>query len=193
MKSVCIYCGSAPGNHADFARAAKAMGRTLATREITLVYGGGAVGLMGLVADACLEAGGRVIGVIPEFLAIREVAHGGVSDMRVVSSMHERKALMEQLSDAFIALPGGIGTMEELFEIWTWAQLGQHKKPVGLMNAAGYFDGLLDFLDRMADTGFVSKGTRSMLHVGETPEALLDAFEGYEPPATGVHIKLRQT
>lgn len=193
MKSVCIYCGSSPGNHADFARAAKAMGRALAERELTLVYGGGAVGLMGLVADACMEAGGRVTGVIPEFLAIKEVAHSGVKDMRIVASMHERKAMMEQLSDAFIALPGGIGTMEELFEIWTWAQLGQHRKPVGLMNAAGYFDGLIEFLDRMTDTGFVGKGTRSMLHVGDTPDALLDAFHGYEPPTTGVHIKLRQT
>src|ERR1043165_174167 len=145
FRRVCVFCGSSPGARPEYRQAAEAMGRLLASRRIGLVYGGGNVGLMGLLADAALSAGGEVIGVIPRHLDAREVAHRGLPDLRVVASMHERKALMADLSDAFIALPGGLGTLEEMFEILTWAQLGLHRKPCGLLNVLGYFDRLLSF------------------------------------------------
>lgn len=193
MKSVCVYCGSNSGLRPEYADAARAMGAALARRGVTLIYGGGLVGLMGVIADSCLEAGGEVIGIIPEFLCTKEVAHPGLTEMRVVTSMHERKAAMAEASDAFLALPGGIGTMEELFEIWTWAQLGQHRKPVGVLNAGGYFDGLLAFLDRMTADGFVRPDHRAMLVEGEDPDAVLDAFAAYEAPAADLRIKVGQT
>jgi uncharacterized protein (TIGR00730 family) len=193
IKSICVYCGSNAGAKPEYAATAKALGQTLAARGFTLVYGGGKVGLMGIVADAVLAAGGKVIGVIPEFLALREVAHAGLSELIVVTSMHERKAEMERLSDAFIALPGGIGTMEELFEIWTWSQLGQHKKPCGLLDAADYYADLNAFLDRMAADGFVNPDHRAMLHFSETADELLDAFAAYEAPAADIRIKVIQT
>lgn len=182
MKSVCVYCGSSVGADPVYAEAARAAGAALAARGLRLVYGGGRVGLMGLTADACLAAGGRVTGVIPDFLAVREVAHQGVADMRIVASMHDRKQIMADEADGFIALPGGLGTLEELFEIWTWSQLGRHAKPVGLLNVQGYFDPLLAFLDRMAEEGFVEARHRAMLVVGDDIDALLDGLADYKHP-----------
>jgi uncharacterized protein (TIGR00730 family) len=193
MKSICVYCGSNAGIDPDFTSSARALGRTLAEQDITLVYGGGRVGLMGSVADATLEAGGQVIGVIPEFLALKEIAHPGLTQLHVVESMHARKALMVEHSEAFIALPGGIGTMEELFEIWTWSQLGQHKHPVGLLNVNGYYDDLVAFLDRMTDQGFVDPTHRQGLKVSSEIGHLLDAFADYEAPEADVRIKTGQT
>lgn len=193
IKSICIYCGSNGGSKPEYTAAAKAMGEALAERGLTLVYGGGKVGLMGAVADAALAAGGRVIGIIPEFLALKEVAHAGLTELVVVDSMHTRKAEMERRSDGFIALPGGIGTMEELFEIWTWSQLGQHKKPCGLLDVDGYFSHLNAFLDRMAADGFVNADHRAMLTRSENADQLLDAFAGYEAPPADIRIKVAQT
>jgi len=182
MKSVCVYCGSKTGAAPVYAHAARAVGQALAKAGLTLVYGGGRVGLMGVLADACLEAGGEVTGVIPDFLAQKEVAHTGVRGMRVVGSMHERKQIMADLSDAFIALPGGLGTMEELFEIWTWSQLGRHFNPVGLYNAAGYFDHLLAFLDHVTAEDFVEPRHRDQLVVSNDVEALLAGLKRAEHP-----------
>ena len=154
----------------------------LAARQITLVYGGARIGLMGAVADAVLASSGRVTGVIPSALVAREVAHNGLTELRVVASMHERKAVMAESSDAFIALPGGWGTLEEFFEILTWGQLGLHPKPCGLLNARGYFHRLLSFLEHSMDEGFVRREYRSMISVAETPAALLDILDSYESP-----------
>lgn len=159
-----------------------ALGRTLAARGIGLVYGGGNVGLMGIIADSCMKAGGEVIGVIPRFLMELEVGHGALTDLRVVKTMHERKALMADLSDGFIALPGGIGTMEELFEVWTWGQLGEHEKPVGLLDVAGYYDSMRTFIDHMVAEGFLRDHHRAMLMVETEAEPLLDRLAAYEPP-----------
>ena len=153
---ICVYAGSNPGELPAYREAAAALGATLAGRGIGLVYGGGRTGLMGAVADGCRSAGGRVTGIIPGFLEQKEVAHHGITDLRVVGSMHERKTLMAELSDGFIALPGGIGTFEELFEIWTWSQLGQHRKPCGLLNVAGFYDRLVEFLDGVVAEGFLA-------------------------------------
>lgn len=184
MKSLCVFCGSNPGASPDYARAAARVGTLLAGRGITLVYGGGHVGLMGILADAALAAGGKVIGVIPRALEAREVAHTGLTELRVVSSMHERKALMSELADGFLALPGGIGTMEEWFEVWTWGQLGIHPKPLGMLNVAGYYGHLLAFFDRMVSDGFLREAHRSMAIVGEDPETLLHRLAEYVPPRT---------
>lgn len=193
LNAICVYCGSNAGTRPEYAAAAKAMGEALAERGLSLVYGGGKVGLMGAVADAALAAGGRVIGIIPEFLALKEVAHAGLTELVVVDSMHTRKAEMERRSDGFIALPGGIGTMEELFEIWTWSQLGQHKKPCGLLDVDGYFGHLNAFLDRMAADGFVNADHRAMLIRSENAGQLLDAFTAYEAPPADIRIKVQQT
>jgi uncharacterized protein (TIGR00730 family) len=182
IKSVCVYCGSNFGTDPIYTEAAKAMGRTLAERGLRLVYGGGQVGLMGVVADACIDAGGEVTGVIPDFLHHKEIAHPRVQDMHIVTSMHERKLMMADNADAFIAMPGGLGTLEELFEVWTWSQLGRHKKPVGLLNMKGYWDKLTGFLDHMREEGFVEGRHRDMLVQGETPDAVLAALEAYEFP-----------
>lgn len=182
MQSVCVYCGSNPGAAPEYARAAAALGTHLAREGLRLVYGGGQVGLMGILADAAVEAGGAVTGIIPDFLHHREIAHPRVSDMRVVSSMHERKQIMADEADGFIALPGGIGTMEELFEIWTWSQLGRHVKPVGLINVAGYYDGLLTFLDRMQGDGFIQDRHRAMLISGSDPADVLARMAAYHHP-----------
>src|SRR3954454_7167637 len=155
MRRICVFCGAAAGNDSRYAAAADELGRSLATRSIDVVTGGGKVGLMGVVADAALAAGGRVIGIIPRFLEEREVAHGGLTELRVVASLHERKALMHELSDGFIVLPGGFGTLDELMETVTWAQLGLHAKPVGIVNVAGYFDDLLGFLAGAGQAGFI--------------------------------------
>jgi uncharacterized protein (TIGR00730 family) len=165
--------------------AARELGTTLARQGIGLVYGGASVGLMGAVADAALAAGGEVIGVIPEALVRKEVAHGGPVDLRIVGSMHERKAMMAELSCGFVALPGGIGTLEELFEIWTWAQLGHHRKPCALLNVEGYYDPLIAFLDGVVERRFLKAEHRGMLIVADDPEALLDRLRDYAPPVVG--------
>ena len=179
---ICVYCGSSPGRDPAYVAAAHAMGRSLAERGLGLVYGGGHVGLMGAVADAALAAGGEVVGVIPQALADREIAHRGLTELRVVGSMHERKLLMAELSSGFVALPGGMGTLEELFEVYTWTQLGLHAKPLGLLNAGRYYDGLVAFLDHAVAERFVTREHRAMLVVGTEPGAILDAFAGWRPP-----------
>lgn len=193
MKSVCVYCGSNPGRDPAFVKAARSVGRQLAESGVDIVYGGGQVGLMGEIADAALTAGGRVIGVIPEFLALKEIAHLELTELYVVQSMHARKAKMAHLSDAFIALPGGIGTMEELFEIWTWGQLGQHRKPVGLLNVHGYYDDLVAFLNKMADQNFLAADHRASLMVAKRIATLLTRFRAYEAPPGDVRLKTAQT
>ncbi len=193
MKSICVYCGSNPGRDPVFVTSAREVGKRLAEAGLDIVYGGGRVGLMGEVADAALAAGGRVIGVIPEFLALKEVAHQGLTELYVVQSMHARKAKMAHLSDGFISLPGGIGTMEEMFEIWTWGQLGQHRKPVGLLNVEGYYDDLVAFLDKMAAQNFLAPDHRASLMVAEEVSDLLDAFKSYDAPPSDVGLKIGQT
>jgi uncharacterized protein (TIGR00730 family) len=182
LNSLCVFCGSNPGAAPAYAEAAARLGRTLAGRGLNLVYGGGRVGLMGVVADAALAAGGRVTGVIPEALATRELAHAALSDLQVVGSMHERKARMSELSDGFIALPGGIGTLEEWFEVWTWSQLGFQPKPCGLLNVAGYYDHLLAFLDHVTAERFLTEAHRGMAVVDDDPERLLDRLAAWQPP-----------
>ncbi|MBO6936495.1 MAG: TIGR00730 family Rossman fold protein [Deltaproteobacteria bacterium] len=181
MRAVCVYCGSAPGADPVYLEAARALGTTLAERGLGLVYGGARVGSMGAVADAALAAGGRVVGVIPESLRSRELAHQGLTELVVVDSMHERKAIMAQRADAFLALPGGLGTLEELFEVLTWAQLGIHAKPCGVLDVAGYWSPLLSFLDRAVDQGFVTQLSRDLLMVGDDAGRLLDRFASFEP------------
>lgn len=179
---ICVFAGSSAGRDTAYEVAARELGTTLATRGIGLVYGGARVGLMGIVADAALAGHGEVIGVIPERLMAKEIAHQGLSDLRVVSSMHDRKALMAELSDGFIALPGGWGTFEEFFEVLTWGQLGLHSKPCGLLNVHGYFDRLLAFVDHSVDEGFVRREYRRMITVAESASDLVDRFAGYESP-----------
>ena len=181
MKRICVFCGSNPGRGPKYRAMAVKLGHELAARGLGLVYGGGRVGLMGAIADAVLERGGEVVGVIPEDLVRKEVAHEGLSDLRVVSSMHERKALMASLSDGFIALPGGFGTLDEFCEILTWAQLGLHQKPCGILDVDGYFGPFLKFIDHSVAQGFISANHRGLiLRYGE-PEALLDGFAKYKP------------
>ena len=186
---LCVFCGSNPGSEPSYLAMARDLGRMLAQEKIGLVYGGGAVGLMGAVADAALEGGGEVIGVIPQALMDKEIGHRGLADLRVVDSMHERKALMAELASGFIALPGGLGTFEELFEVWTWAQLGYHRKPCALLNVAGFYDRLISFLDDVVERGFVKPVHRSMLIVEDEPAALIQAIRGYEPPVVDKWIK----
>lgn len=182
LRRVCVFCGSRVGARPAYAEAARALGELLARREVGLVYGGGRVGLMGVVADAVLAAGGEATGVIPHGLLAREVGHEGLTRLHVVSSMHERKALMADLAGAFVALPGGIGTLEELTEAWTWGYLGIHRKPVGLLNVEGYFDPLLAWVDRAIADGFLQETHRSLLLTAADPEALLDLLAAYAPP-----------
>jgi uncharacterized protein (TIGR00730 family) len=186
---LCVFCGSNAGQDPVYFETAQTLGRALATNGIDLVYGGAAVGLMGAVADAALAKGGHVIGVMPQALVDKEIAHRGLSDLRVVGSMHERKALMAELADGFIALPGGLGTFEELFEVWTWAQLGYHRKPCALLNAGGFYDKLTDFLDEVVERGFVKPIHRAMLIVENEPAALIEAMRAYEPPQVDKWIK----
>ena len=171
--SACVYCGSRHGARPAYAAAAKALGSAIGMRGWQLVYGGGKVGLMGEVADAAIAAGGRVVGVIPESLMRREVGHAGLHELHVVPTMHLRKQMMAERANAFIALPGGIGTLEELFEVWTWRQLGYHAQPIGLLNIDGYFDPLLAFMQRSVDEGFLAAEQLAALHVDTDPEALL--------------------
>lgn len=185
---IAVYCGSSLGNDPVHADAARELGTLLAGAGIGLVYGGGNVGLMGVLADAALAGGGEVIGVIPQALVDREVAHKGCSQLHVTADMHERKALMAEKADAFVALPGGIGTMEELFEVWTWGQLGWHPKPCAIVNVAGYYDALVDFLDGAVRSGFLTQDHRSMLiEVGAVAD-LLDRLGDYIPPQVGKWI-----
>jgi uncharacterized protein (TIGR00730 family) len=182
VERVCVYCGSSPGHDPAYRRAAREMGEELVARDLGLVFGGGSVGLMGTVADAVIDGGGEAVGVIPEALEAKEVAHGGLTELAVVGSMHERKQRMVELSDGFVALPGGLGTLEELFEVLTWAQLGIHEKPCGVLNVAGFYDGLVSHLDGATEAGFVSPAHRDLARVETEPAALLDAFVRYEPP-----------
>lgn len=182
MKSVCVFCGSSKGVDPAYLEAARTLGESVAKRDLTLVYGGGHVGLMGVVADAALGVGGEVVGVMPRALVDREISHEGLTELHVVGSMHERKALMSELSDGFIALPGGTGTLEEFFEVLTWAQLGEHRKPCGLLNAGGYYDPLLALFEHMVEKGFLSEERRAIVLVEPEPVPLLEAFAHYRPP-----------
>jgi uncharacterized protein (TIGR00730 family) len=182
LRSVTVYCGSNPGADAAYAEATRALARLVAGKGMRVVYGGGHVGLMGVLADAAMEAGGEVVGVMPQALIDREIGHRGLTDLRVVASMHERKALMAELGDAFIALPGGIGTLEELIEVYTWSQLGIHRKPLGVLNVNGYYDGLAAFLDDMVDARFMRSQQREVLIFDSDPETLLTRLAGAQPP-----------
>lgn len=182
VKRVCIFCGSSPGSRPEYVAKARELGRLLAENHIGLVYGGARIGMMGAVALAALEAKGEVIGVIPRDLVKKEVAFTDITDLRVVNSMHERKALMAELSDGFIALPGGLGTIEEFFEILTWAQLGIHKKPCGLLNVSGYFNKMIEFVDHAVNEQFIGPAGRSLVLADDDPAALLKKFQGYRPP-----------
>jgi hypothetical protein len=179
---VCVFCGSSPGSGPGYLAAAEEVGRTLAERGIGLVYGGAGVGTMGALADAALAAGGRVTGVIPRSLVDREVAHRGLTDLHVVADLHERKAKMASLADAFLALPGGAGTLEELFEVITWAQLGLHDKPIALLDVDGFYQPMLTFLDHSAAQGFLRSEYRDMLVVDTDVSAVLDRYAGYRAP-----------
>jgi len=182
--SLCVYCGSRPGSEPAYRQAAEAVGTLIGRNGWQLVYGGGRAGLMGLVADAALAAGARVVGVIPSTLMERELGHTGLDELHVVETMHERKQMMAEHSDAFVALPGGIGTFEELFEVWTWRQLGYHDKPVGLLNVDGYYDALIAFLDQTERRGFVSAAQRGLLTVDSEPQRLLERLRDAARRAT---------
>jgi uncharacterized protein (TIGR00730 family) len=173
VKRLCVFCGANAGHDPRYAQAAATLGRCIAQAGLGLVYGGASIGLMGAVADAALAEGGEVIGVIPQTLVAREVAHHGLADLRVVNSMHERKALMADLSDGFIALPGGVGTLEELFEVWTWSHLGLHRKPCGLLDVAGFYSGLGRFIDHVQQEGFLRDGVRDMLLMDDDPVRMI--------------------
>jgi uncharacterized protein (TIGR00730 family) len=185
MRRLCVFCGSSAGGRPEYAAAARELGALLARHGLGLVYGGGHVGLMGVLADAVLAGGGEVIGVIPQALMDRELAHPGLTELRVVGTMHQRKALMADLADGFAALPGGYGTGDELFEILTWAQLGLHARPIGLLNTAGYFDALLAWLDHMVREQFLRPEHRRLLLAADNPAALLDLLR-QPPPAEPV-------
>ena len=182
IRRLAIFCGSNLGARPEYMEATRSLGKLLCARGIGIVYGGSSVGLMAVLADTMLQELGDVIGVIPRMLVEREVANTALADLRIVESMHERKAMMAELADGFVALPGGIGTLEEFFEIWTWGQLGMHEKPCGLLNVAGYFDSLLHFLDRAVAEKFVREVHRGMVVVESEPSELLARFEAYEPP-----------
>lgn len=188
-RRVCVFCGSRAGVRPEYAAAARRLGHALVQRGFGLVYGGASVGLMGTVADEVIDRGGEAIGVIPEALMAREIAHDDLSELHVVDSMHQRKARMAELAGAFVALPGGLGTLEELFEVLTWAQLGLHAKPCGVLDVAGYYAPLASFLDRAVGEGFVSSTHRSLLRVERDPDALLDHFERYQAPPTARWIE----
>jgi uncharacterized protein (TIGR00730 family) len=182
--SICVYCGSRTGVDASHAQAARDVGRTIGQRSWQLVYGGGKVGLMGIVADAVLAHGGRVVGVIPRMLMDREVGHTDLQELHVVDTMHQRKQMMAERAQAFLALPGGIGTLEELFEVWTWRQIGYHARPIGLLNVAGYYDALLGFLQHSVDQGFLGAAQRQVLQVGEDASDLVERLHSQAGPAS---------
>ena len=189
LRRVCVFCGSNPGRRPEYAGSAREMGRVLLAGGLGLVYGGGNVGLMGVVADTVLAGGGEVIGVIPEALMAREVGHGALTRLHVVRTMHERKAMMADLADAFVALPGGFGTFEEFCEVLTWSQLGFHPKPCGLLNVAGYYDPLLALFDRGVEEGFIPEKHRGLVIEETDPARLLDRFAAFTPPATSKWIR----
>lgn len=189
MKRMTVFCGASSGADASYRLAAEAMGRALVERKLELVFGGGMVGLMGVVADAVLHGGGSAIGVIPTFLAKKEIAHEGLTELIVVDSMHTRKMRMHEMSDAAIALPGGYGTLDELFELLTWSQLGVHRKPIGLLNVHGYFDHLIAFIDHMQREDFIQSDTRSLLVHDQDVHRLLDKMEAYVAPALPTWLK----
>jgi uncharacterized protein (TIGR00730 family) len=193
VSSVCVFCGSNGGADPAYLAAAEAVGAGLAQRGIRVVYGGGRVGLMGALADSARAAGGEVVGVMPQALVDREIGHTGIDDLRVVATMHERKALMVELADAFVALPGGIGTLEELFEVYTWAQLGIHAKPLALLDVAGYYEPLAAFLDHAVAQQFLRADMRAVLAVADSLEAVLETFDRWRPPATHKWIDLDET
>jgi len=178
-----VYCGSSSGRQPAYVEAARGLAAALARRKIRIVFGGGRVGVMGALADAALSAGCGVTGVIPRALAVKEVAHDGLPELIVTESMHQRKTIMAERSDACIALPGGIGTLEELFEAWTWTQLGFQRKPCGLLNVAGYFDGLIQFIEHSVAEGYLRESHRDILLIDTDPDALIERFESFEPPA----------
>jgi uncharacterized protein (TIGR00730 family) len=188
IQNICVYCGSNAGNRPEYADAARKLAEDLVQRNIGLVYGGSSVGIMGVVADAVMAAGGRVIGVLPEALMRKELAHKNLTELHVVGSMHERKTMMVDRADGFIAMPGGVGTLEEIFETWTWAQLGFHAKPCGLLNVAGYYDHLSHFLDHTVDEAFMQPAHRAMLAVESDPRLLLDRFATYVAPTVSKWI-----
>lgn len=183
MKAVCVYCGSATGACPVYAEAAKAFGCALVQNDLSLVYGGGRVGLMGLIADEVLAAGGRAIGVIPELLLAKEVGHTDLTELHVVPDMHERKKMMADLSDAFVAMPGGVGTFEEFFEVYTWAQLGYHQKPVGLLDVNGYYDPLISMLRHTVEEGFMRAPYLDIIQVAAEPAEMIAKLQRYSPPA----------
>ncbi len=184
LTSICVYCGSSPGARPDYVEACKPLGKEMASRDITLVYGGAHVGVMGAIAESVLSHGGKVIGVIPEALVKLEVAHRGLTELHIVDDMHQRKAMMAELSDGFIALPGGLGTLEELFEMLTWSQLGFHGKPVGVMNVANYYSSLLSFLDQGVSEGFMKQAHRDLLLSDSVATGLLEQMTSYTPKVT---------
>jgi len=193
MKSLCVYCGSNPGARPAYTEIARELGQAMASQGIRLVYGGAKVGLMGSIADAVLAAGGEAIGVIPGALVELEVAHQGLTELHVVKSMHERKTLMAELSEGFIAMPGGIGTFEELFEIWTWAHLGLHKHPIGLLNVEGYYDHLLRFLEHAQGEGYLKAAPAQLLLVHSEVDGLMEKMRSYIPPDIAPVIRASQT
>jgi uncharacterized protein (TIGR00730 family) len=193
MKSLAVFCGSRIGASGVYIEVAKKLGQELAKRQITLIYGGSSVGMMGAVANAVLESGGQVIGVIPEFLDDKERSHKNLTELIIVGSMHERKTKMSDLADGFMALPGGPGTLEEFFEIFTWAQLGLHQKPIGLLNIHHYFDLLISLFNQMANEQFMDEKFRSMALVDTEPQGLLDQFHSYTPPEVIVYLKENRT
>jgi uncharacterized protein (TIGR00730 family) len=188
VDTVTVFCGSKPGNDRLFREQAQLLGKKLAERGICIVYGGARVGLMGAVADGALDSGGKVIGVFPDFLENLEIAHRGLSELIIVDSMHARKTRMNELSKGVIALPGGFGTIEELFEMLTWAQLGLHRKPVALLNTGGYYDGLIELISKMANSGFLSRESSQMLLVGNDIDILIDRMEDYNAPEMEIWI-----
>lgn len=189
LKRLCVFCGSSSGNDPAYTEVAGLLGAAIARAGIELVYGGASVGLMGVVADAALHEGGRVTGVLPQSLKDKELAHAGLTELHIVESMHQRKAMMAELSDGFIALPGGVGTLEEIFEVWTWGQLGYHRKPCAVLNVAGFHDALIQFLDHVCERQFMKQAHRDMLVVADNVPLLLDRLREYEPPAVAKWIK----
>jgi uncharacterized protein (TIGR00730 family) len=182
MQRICVYCGSSTGAGSAYAAAAERLGSVLVGRGLGLVYGGAHVGTMGVIGDTVMAAGGEAVGVIPESLRDKEIAHSGLTELHVVGSMHERKLMMMDLADGFVVLPGGTGTLEELFETFTWLQLGLHGKPIGLLDVDGYWSGLVEFLDHAVAQGFIARENADLLLVDDDPERLLDRFEAWQPP-----------
>lgn len=193
MRRLCVFCGSSTGNQPAYAEAARALGALLARRGIGLVYGGGNVGLMGIIADAVMAHGGEAIGVIPETLAEREIAHTGVTELRIVDSMHARKAMMAELADGFVAMPGGVGTFEEFFEVVTWTQLGVHRKPCGLLNVKAFYTPLAAFIDQAVSEGFIKPVHRAFIIVDSDPARLLDSLATVELPVVPKWIERQET